>query len=565
MLGDHFVNRFDFVMVTQRSIGLWVLFGLLCVFGFAKGPHVASGQVPDSIPRNPDAELMFEQGVAAFERGSFATAAERFGLVNDYGLNRKTTAALVMEAKALLRLGRYEAAIGAIEALLSRYPGTSYRSEAEQVLDVARKQLRLTGARVDTLRIGVVLPMNDKNVSLSQVLFNGMRLAVDKHNGLRRRYVPPKMLGPSADSFDVARTADVYGDSLAEAAGRTTVTTATDTVWVDSLQIVTEQVRRPNWFAKMYFRRTKGGPKDTRKAIDSLIQDDDVDVIVGPIRSRTSRVAGEVAEEARVLLMAPLATDPSVSAGRDYVFQANPTYPMRGRVMARFASQSLLIESATIVHERNDAVSGRIAEGFRNEARHQGLIVPFTLRLDSPREWSRLPEAIEQDTTITDSMFAATDAFYIPLSGNSASGKIQDALTGLSRLNTRARVLGNSEWHNLTVRKEASAFTATYANDFYVQTKRRPVQDFIRQYRLLTGQTPDQLSADERRLAYTGYDVVHFLLRTLPPSGTKPGPADLRTGDRYEGLGVRIDFSKGNVNRAMYFHRYRNNRLELVR
>jgi ABC-type branched-subunit amino acid transport system substrate-binding protein len=539
----------------------------LLLIGLLAGLVAAPGQaqVRDTIPRSSDAELMFEQGLAAFERGEYQRAAERFRLVNDYRLNRKTTAALVMEGKALLRLARYQAAIDVLTTLLDRYPNTSYREEAERILEVARTRRREDGARVDTLRLGVALPTTDEAVGLTQALFNGIRLAVDEHNGLRRRYVPPPGLRASVDSFGVARTAEVYGDSLAEAEGRTTVTTATDTLRVDSLKVVTEQRGRPDWVAKMHFRRVGDGADGARAAVDSLVQIDNVDVVLGPLFSATARAAGAVAERARVPLVAPLATDESVSEGRAYVFQANPTIPLRGRIMARFAARSLLTESVSIIYERDSRYGEQMAQGFRAEAREQGLQLPFVLPLDNPREWSRLPEALEADTTITDSMFAATEAFYVPVVGRNASGKIQDALTGLGRLNTTARVLGNSAWHNLTVRKEASAFTATYANDFYVDTSRPEVQDFIRDYRLLTGDTPGSLSVRGRRLVYTGYDLTQFVLSVLSPTPPGPRPDDLRASSPYEGLGIRVHFPEGNVNRAMYFHRYRNNRVELLR
>mgnify|MGYP006284535659 CR=1 FL=1 len=530
------------------------------------GTSTVCGQVRDTISRDADAELMFEQGVSAFERGDYEKAAERFRLVNDYPINHKTTAALVMQGKALLRLGRYKEAVDVLETFLDRYPETSYREAAQRVLETARQRLKQSGAQPDTLRIGVALPMTDKFVALSQAMFNGIRLAVDEHNGLRRRYVPPRGFQARPDSFDVVSTAEAYSDSLAEAEGRTTVTTATDTVRVDSLQIVTEQARRPDWIAKMYFQETKGTPKGARAAVDTLLRQDDVDVVLGPLFSRTARPAGAVAEQARTLMVAPLATDESVSAGKDYVFQANPTIRLRGHLMARFASEGLLTKSASVIYEKGSADSERLAEGFRAEAKQKGVSVPFTLRLNSPRDWSRLPEAIEEDSTITDSLFAATEAFYLPIAGRNASGKIQDALTGLRRLNTDARVLGNSSWHNLTVKKEASQFTATYANDFHVQTKRAEVQRFIRRYRLLTGATPGRLSTpEEQRLAYTGYDVARFLLTTLTPSSIRLRPADLRSAPLYEGLGMKIDFEEGNVNRAMFFHRYRNNRIELLR
>jgi len=555
----HTLSSPPFLVPSVRLVLMSLLGALLVV-----GPGRA--QQPDEVPSNPDAELMFEQGVAAFEQGDFEQAAERFRLVHDYELNRKTTAALVMEGKALLRLGQYQEAVDVLTTLLDRYSQTSYREEAERILDVARTRLEQEGQRVDTLRIGILLPMTDEHVGFSQALFNGVRLAVDEHNGLRRRYVPPPGLQASTDSFGVANTAAVYGDSLAEAEGRTTVTTDTDTVRVDSLQIVTEQQERPDWVAKMHFRRLPEARSGAaRSATDSLMRVDEVDVVVGPLFSQTARAAGDVAERARVPLVAPVATEESVSEGKEYVFQANPTIPLRGRIMARFASESLLTESVSIIYEGDNDTSERMAEGFRAEGEEQGLQMPFALRLDNPRQWSQLPEAIGNDSTITDSMVAATEAVYLPVAGSNPSGKIQDALTGIGRVNSTVRVLGNSNWHDLSVKKQASAFTTTYANDFNVQTGRPEVQTFVRRYRMLTGSTPDNLSVRGRRLAYAGYDIARFLLSTLDASPPGPAPTDLRASEPYEGLGLRIQFDDGNVNRAMFFHRYRNNQLELLR
>ncbi len=543
-----------------RLLVIGLLTGLIAAL-----PGHAQPVQEGGVPRNSDAELMFDQGVAAFDRGDYQKAAERFRLVNDYRLNQKTTAAFLMQGKALLRLGRYEESVNVLSALLNRYPQTSYRDEAREVIKVARSRMQGGTGRVDTLRLGIALPMNNEYVGLTQAMFNGIRLAVDEHNGLRRRYIPPPDLKAAADTFAVANTERVYGDSLAQAEGRTTVTTATDTVRVDSLRVVTEQRDRPDRVAKMHFRPIQGGPEAARATVDSLARLDEVDVVIGPLFSTTARAAGAAAEEARVPLVAPLATDESVAEGREYVFQANPPIRLRGRLMARFAAESLLMDAVSFIYERGNTTSEQMVKGFREEARQQDdLRLPFELRLDNARQWSRLPEALRGDTTITDSMFAETEALYLPIAGRNASGKIQDALTGLSRLRTNVRVLGNSFWHNLSVKTEASSYTATYANDFNVDTKRPEVQHFIRRYRMLTGDTPGTLSVRGRRLAYTGYDIAQFLLTVLSPLPTGPDPDDLRT-QTYEGLGIRINFQGGNVNRAMFFHRYRNGRIELIR
>jgi len=562
-------------MVIRRS---GTVFALLLLLAAMAGSVAAPGHAQErkGIPEISNAELLFDEGVSAFEQGQYETALKRFRLVSEYELNRKTTAALLMSGKTLVQLGRYQDAIDRLNVLLNRYPGTTYRDQAESLLEQAQR--RKGGQAPDTLRIGVTLPMGDARASLSQALFNGVRLAVDEHNGLRRRYVRPRGLEASADTFEVYDTAEVHGDNQAGGEGTTTVATSTDTVRVDSLRIVTTQVEQPDWVAKMHFRRTGTRPKTARAAVDSLVRIDDVDVILGPIRSGTARPAGGRAEAAGVLLVAPLATDESVSKGRDYVFQANPTISTRGRVMARFAKNGLLMDRVGVIYERSNALSSRMAEGFRREARRQDLAVPLALPLKGPRDWSRLPTLLEDSTLIetdtlrtrrdsaaTDSLLAETEAFYLPVSGQSAAGKIQGALTGMRQVLPGKRVLGNAEWHDLPFKEAASAVTATYTNGFYVQTERAAVQRFVRRYRLLTGTTPDELSADGRRLAYAGYDVAHFLLSVLSPSPSRLTPRTLRTAPTYEGLGMRIGFERENGNQAMFIHRYRYQQIELIR
>jgi ABC-type branched-subunit amino acid transport system substrate-binding protein len=531
------------------------------------------------IPEISNAELMFEQGLSAYERGEYETAYERFRLVNEFELNRKTTAALLMGARALVQLRRYREAIDRLETLLDRYPDTTYRQEARALIERSESRLRDGMQARDTLRIGVTLPMSGARASLSQALFNGIRLAVEEHNGLRRRFVRPPGLQPSADTFEVYDTEEVHGDSVSEAEAPTTVVAPTDTVRVDSMRVVTEQVGRPDRRVKMYFRQIGEGADRAGAAVDSLVRRDRVDVILGPIESATARPAARRAEEAGVLLVAPVATDESVSRGRDHVFQANPTIRARGRAMARFAKNGILLDRAGIIYEEDNSYSARMAKGFRKAARRHDLEVPLTIPLQNSRDWSRLPTLIEDDSTLietgslrarrgsatTDSLVAMPEAYYLPVSGQGTTGKIQAALRGMREVFPGKRALGNAEWHDLPFSDAATSATATYTNGFFVQTDRPAVQRFVRRYRMLTGTTPDELSTDGRRLAYTGYDVARFLMSALSPSPSRPGPQTLRTAPTYDGLGMRIGFEGENGNQTLFIHRYRNEQIERLR
>ena len=85
---------------------------------------------------------------------------------------------------------------------------------------------------------------------------------------------------------------------------------------------------------------------------------------------------------------------------------------------------------------------------------------------------------------------------------------------------------------------------------------------FTRRYQGLTGNDPD-------RLAVVGYDVARFLaesLQTMRPGATG---SDLRrtiaAAPAYEGLGTRILFQGGQVNRSLFYHRFQDGRATLMR
>lgn len=518
--------------------------GLVGLLWAASLGSAAYAQAEDAaIPEIQEAEALFQEALDAFERSDYALAQRRFRLVGEYRLNQKTTAALLMAGKALYRMEEYERAIDVLNALIDQYPETSYRDEAERLLNYAQEARRHARRDPEPIRVGIALPLVGDDAPLAQAMFNGIRLAVDEHNGIERRYA-------EASGGQIQQTSATANDSAR------------------MRRVVTEQTEVPDRLVRMHFRNTQGQPEGARAAVDSLVRIDDVDLIIGPLYSREAQAAAEVAEEAGIVLIAPMATEESVSAGRRYVFQTNPTITARGEIMARFALRGLLIDTVGIIAERGNSISERMADGFRQEIMRQGGAVAFDERLPDARAWAQLQEELQPDSLSRDILTRA-EALYLPISGRDAGGRIRDALAGLAGLSRSSghtfRVLGNAEWHGLALGAQASTFRATYTNDFWVDETRAPVQTFMRRYRLLTGGTPADLNVTPRRLAFTGYDVARFVLEQATAPGNRPLWSALRNASAYEGVGVTIDFQGGNVNQAMFFHRYRDNRVERIR
>jgi ABC-type branched-subunit amino acid transport system substrate-binding protein len=534
----------------------WLLvFAVSVVCWGAAAPSGYAQNVLD-IQRIDAAEQLFNQGLDAYQQGNYEQAARRFQRVTEYPVNQKTTAALLMAGRALYQMEAYSEAADVLRTLQRRYPESRYRSAAEEILNYIREaQQPASPSMNDPIRLGVALPLG-ANPDLTQAMFNGIRLAVEERNGLRRELVP------------VDTTYFTVADTVVSAEDSSTVVQMKDTMRVER---TVETVRgapegRP---VRIVFRDSGNDPNRARTAIDSLINYDRVDAIIGPLFSREVRAAGSVAERNGTVLVAPMATDEGIAQGRQYVFQANPPIRTRGEIMARFAVRGLLNDTLAVIIEQGNPFSAQMAAGFQQELERQGATLAVSEELPNARMWSRLPEYFESDSLFSPDTLRGLDSVYLPFSGRDAAGRIQEALTGLERMvrvyGLRARALGNSEWHNLAIEQEASKFSTIYSNDFYADQSRPEVRDFVRRYRLLTGETPDEIGVSAQRLAYTGYDVASFLLDELGRPADGPLWERLRNQPRYEGLGTRIDFRGGNVNRAMFIHRYRNGAIELIR
>lgn len=305
---------------------------------------------------------------------------------------------------------------------------------------------------------------------------------------------------------------------------------------------------------RMVFRDAGTNPVQVQAALRALVSEQQVDLVIGPLYSEQARAAAEVAEQLGVVLVAPLATDEAVSEGRRFVFQANPTLTVRGQLMARMAVYGLRLNRIGLVAQFGDPTAERMAEAFQAEALRLEAAVPFYKLLPDAQAWGQLVQYIGRDT------LAQVQALYLPLSGNNAPMLARAALSSLDRSGLTPRVLGNAAWYDVQAALQASRYLLTFSNDFYVDTTRAEVKAFRQRYQALgRSEAPD-------RLVYTGYDVTRFLLTQLLDREALADLADrIRKAPLYQGLGIRLHFEGGQVNRALYIHRYRNGQLELLR
>src|SRR5690606_27636077 len=380
----------------------------------------------------------------------------------EFGYNARTTAALVMAGKSAYAAGDFGRAVATLDEFLRRYPNSRYVPEAERVRALAREG-GPGGPVAPPFDLGIVLPASGEDGYLAQALFNGVRLAGDEYNAR----------GP----------------------------------------------RRP---VRMVFRDTGGTEAGTRAAVEAVVGGG-ADAVVGPLFSEEALAAGEAAEAAAVVMVAPLATDRAVSAGRRYVFQANPTFAMRGQVMANVAAQRLGLGTAGTVAVRG-GYGAEMADAFEAEWRRLGRTVAFSERLPDAAAWRSLQDRLPPER------WSGVEAVYLPVSGADAAEQAADALRGLHALGLagQVRALGHTEWEGLDAsRPRASRFGTVFDQDFLVDED--AAADFVARYRALAGIGVD-------RLALMGYDATRFLLGLVGAPGEAALAERIRQAPRYQGL-----------------------------
>ncbi len=144
-------------------------------------------------------------------------------------------------------------------------------------------------------------------------------------------------------------------------------------------------------------------------AIQTLINVDDVNVIVGPVCSAASGPALPVAVADGIPIMLIAASAPDLTSYGDNVFRVYPSDAFQGSVAAEFVIEEEGHENIAIVYVKNDWGEG-IYNVFREEALALGANIVY--------ESGTLEDEVDFKTEITKLQSMDVDAIYLPLHPN---------------------------------------------------------------------------------------------------------------------------------------------------
>lgn len=131
---------------------------------------------------------------------------------------------------------------------------------------------------------------------------------------------------------------------------------------------------KPSTKVTLVYEDTRRDQSASLQAINKLASDTSVIVIFGPVFSSEIVNNAGAAAFHKIPVVSPTATQNDLATNNPYFFQLNPTYEVRGMLIAAFAMNELKMKNFAILSE--ETYGKNFTEGFKDEVRSKnGTIV----------------------------------------------------------------------------------------------------------------------------------------------------------------------------------------------
>ena len=397
---------------------------------------------------------------------------------------------LLQQGKYLIRNGDSFNAENTFEELIKSYPDSDEYDEANKLVGYS-----YTPVSANTI-IGVMLPLEKNSVgeytSQSAIeILEGIKFAVDEFNKLR---------------------SDKIG---------------------------------------LLIRDTKQDVNEIKNIRDEFVTLNSLVAILGPIFSNEVRATLQEFDDYDIPIISPTATDDDLTSISHNFFQANPSFSIRGRLIAQYLFYSKNRRVMSVLNSI-DGYSPILASSFISEFEELGGKV--AKRESYKNDYTDFSGPISK--IYSDSL--VIDGIYIPLSDNSVTPLI---FSELIKYGIKIPLFGNQDWFTAKGYETASEVSnnLTFTSDYFVDFNSETFKNFSDQFGAITGK-------DVNRNVLYGYDAAKYLLTAIRNS--EPGRKNLVdkmiSGMVSSGLHNNISFDARRINKFLNIVRYNAGVFELV-
>lgn len=282
---------------------------------------------------------------------------------------------------------------------------------------------------------------------------------------------------------------------------------------------------------------SKSTPLGTRTAMQSVLKDAP-HFIVAENNSSKAFVAAEMAEAARRFLITPMASSPSITESKRYIYRATFSDDFQGTKLAGFVYESLNQKKAAIIWDGGQLYSKTLTTAFKKAYEARGGKIVLQEEVSSTAE--------DYSSQLLKVSKSGAKAVFIPVYDSLAARLISQA----SRLDTGIRsFIGGDGWSPeqifpKLVTAKHFLFSLYWVMLFHPNLQEPKVAAQLREMESRTQRVPDDSLA-------IGYDVGMLLGNLLKALGRAPRNQDeilktLGTLPKWTGLTADFDYRRSH-------------------
>ncbi len=289
---------------------------------------------------------------------------------------------------------------------------------------------------------------------------------------------------------------------------------------------------------ELFIEDNAGKADQSASSAQKLITQQNVVAIIGPNASRYAIPASEIAESSKVVLISPWSTNPKTTLNaqtgesKKYVFRAAFIDPFQGRVVAKFALDTLKATKAAVLYDVASDYNKGIAEFFKQTYEENGgKVVAFETYTTNDKDFSAQLTKIKE---------AAPEVIFLPNYYSEVPLQIQQA----HRLGITVPFLGSDSWGSAELIKlcgtdcEGYYFSTHYAADAATPVATK----FIDGYKAKYGSTPDDVAA----LTYDSFGLAWEALKSAGKVDRQALRDALAKIPSYDGVTGNMKFVEGS-------------------
>jgi branched-chain amino acid transport system substrate-binding protein len=243
-------------------------------------------------------------------------------------------------------------------------------------------------------------------------------------------------------------------------------------------------------------------PDSATSVARALINQERIDVLLGPQLSRHAIPVSLVAENGRVPMMSPMSSNPETTRGKKYVFRLAFLDDEQAKALARFARQELAARTAAALYDVSTANGRSLATAFEEEFAKDGgrVVANEVYARDEPLDYSAQLERIA---------VARPQVLY--LAGD--TDRVVTQIVQARKQGIEATLLGADTWDIKFLETLPESDGAFYTHQWHHELDDESSRRFVELYRQTYGETPKATAA-------VTYDAVQLCLEAIEEAGS---------------------------------------------